>query len=483
MRLAACLPLILLATSASAAFADTTEAGSEPWRRHDMVPYGEYDAATHGGTISHILYVNRCAGGCEIVYSEQDNALTNESSVPGGNSPPPSGTMFTLQEFGHGDAVWEEIMSCVRQVYAPYDVTVTDEDPGQVPHHENMAAGAPSQIDYPSAGGVAPSGCSPRNNVISYSFLNTYPASQVNEMCATIAQESAHSFGLGDHLYDCTDPMTYLALSGECGRKFFRNKLEQCGEFQPAACNCTGQRMNPHVTLLGTFGPGEDPPPPEATLTYPADGATITASSVVSVNATDDRGVYKVEAYLNDWLWGTYTLPDTITPPFSYPTTISVDLEDGYPDGAYEIHAIAYNDLGIATTTESVNVMKGAACTSADSCLEGQTCESGGCRWAEPTGEVGDECTYDEFCVGSGAFDGNCGNVGLDHNICTESCIVGVNDTCPVGFSCVEGANLCGPEPEDTGCCSTGSDGRGDVLARLAMIGIVGLFLVRRRRK
>jgi hypothetical protein len=302
-------------------------------------------------------------------------------------------------------------------------------------------------------------------------------------MCATVAQESAHSFGLADHLYDCTDPMTYLAFQGECGRKFFRNKLEPCGEFEEfATCNCTGTRMNPHVTLLGTFGPGEDPPPPEATLTFPMDGAAFTGSSQVHVTATDERGVYKVEAYLNGWLWGTFTLPDSITEPFTAPTDISVVLDAGYPDGNYEIHAIAYNDLGIATTTESVNVTKGAACTSADSCLDGQTCEDGGCFWAAPTGAIGDDCTFDEACIGPNTYDGRCETVG-GAQICTQTCFTGVNDNCPEGLACDPGSLLCGPAADDTGCCSTGTDGRGEVAARLIMIGLVGGFLVRRRRR
>lgn len=494
MRALAASVLLLIATPA---LADTNASEPAPapvpagdpslrppgWPTFDTVPFGP-DVNEAPGDISNVLFVNRCVGGCEMIKSETNNSQTYESSICDADGNDPLGTTYTVQEFGHGDQAWEDLMSCIRQVYAPYDVVVTDEEPTSGAYHMAIAAGAPSQIKYSNqAGGVAPSGCDPRNNVISYSFLNTYPTSQINEMCATVAQESAHSFGLGDHLYDCTDPMTYLALNGECGRKFFRNKLEPCGEFQQfAECNCTGTRMNPHVTLLGTFGPGEDPPPPEATLTYPSEGATITASSIVSVNATDDRGVFKVEAYLNGWLWGTFELDDSITPPFTFPTNITVDLDDGYPDGAYEVHAVAYNDLGISTTTASVNVMKGAPCTSADSCLDGQTCESGGCFWPEPSGELGDACTFDQFCIGPNTFDGNCANVG-GNSICTQSCFTGVNDNCPSGFACQDGTFVCGPETDDGGCCSTGADSRGELAARVVLIGLVGGFLVRRRRR
>lgn len=472
--LLASLSLLLVATPALADEPAFPPAGA----RFEVVPYGK-DLVESRGPVSHILYVNRCAGGCIITKSESNNSTTDESSVPDG-----AASEYMVAEFGHGDALWEELMSCIREVYGPYDVEVTDVDPGNVPHHEAIAAGSSSNVGLDSRVlGIAPGGCDPRNNVISYSFLNMYPANRVDEMCATVAQESAHSFGLSDHLLDCTDPMTYLAQNGECGRKFFRNKLEPCGEFAgEIPCQCAGTRVNPHVILLGTFGPGEDPAAPVASITYPAEGATITGASIVTVNATDDRGVFRVEAYMNDWRWGTFELSDSITPPFTFPTNITVDLDDGYPDGTYDIYAVACNDLDMCTTTEVVTVTKGAPCTSADTCLDGQACDDGRCHWAEPAGELGDECTYDQFCVGPNTYDGRCETVaGAD--ICTQACFTGVNDNCPEGFACVAGSNVCGPEVADGGCCSTGADSRGELAARIVMIGLVGGFLVRRRRR
>jgi len=466
---------LLLLLTASAAAEDAV--WPPPDMKFEVVPYGP-DVFEGGEGVSNILYINRCADGCDITKSETNNALTEESSIPEG-----AASTYTVQPFGHGDPLWEELMSCIREVYAPYDVVVTDEDPGNVPHHEAIAAGTSANVGLDGGTlGKAPGGCEPRNNVISFSFLNMYPASRVDEMCATVAQESAHSFGLSDHLYDCTDPMTYLAQSGECGRKFFRNKLEPCGEFAgPIACQCAGTRVNPHVILLGTFGPGEDPPAPVATITYPTTGATITGASIVTVNATDDRGVFRVEAYLNDWRWGTFQLEESITPPFTFPTDIIVDLDDGYPDGVYDVYARACNDLDICTETAVVTVTKGAACSNADSCLDGQTCDDGRCSWDEPVGEFGDACTYDQYCIGPNTYDGKCAEVG-GAEMCTDACFVGVNDTCPDGYACQAGANVCAPESDDGGCCSTGTDGRGELATRLLLIGMIGGLLLRRRR-
>jgi hypothetical protein len=97
------------------------------------------------------------------------------------------------------------------------------DDPGeQVFHHKAILAGTSQQGGRPAnVGGVAPLDpqCRPINNVISLSFANSLRADW-RELCWTVAQESAHAFGL-DHAFDCHDPMTYLPA---CGRQFFRDR-------------------------------------------------------------------------------------------------------------------------------------------------------------------------------------------------------------------------------------------------------------------
>ncbi|MCA9678583.1 MAG: hypothetical protein KC464_26385, partial [Myxococcales bacterium] len=448
-----------------------------------MVPEPDESFAAGGDpTISKILYVNRCVGGCQVYKGSINNALTNTSTIPAGND----GQLFTISEFQHDQATWDTLMQCLRDIFLPYDVMVTDVDPGMVPHHEAIAAGAPSEVNLPSSiGGIAPSGCEPRNNAISFSFLNTYPANQVLEMCATVGQESSHSYGLGDHLYDCTDPMTYL---GNCGQKFFRNKLMPCGEFALRDCNCTGTRQNSHVKLLSVFGPsGATIPSPTVSIVYPAEGAAVANDLEVISEADDPRTVFRVELYLNDWLWDTYVEDDSITPPWSPPANYRLRPSGTWPDGNYEVKIVAYNDLG-ASSAATINVTKGSACTSADQCLAGQTCESGGCRWAAPTGQIGDACTYDQFCVGPNTYDGTCASDG-NQSICTRECFTGVNDDCPDGTACLDTSGgavtgVCWPAAaDDPGCCSTSAPSRAGLLAQLTMVGLVVGFLLRRRRR
>lgn len=440
--------------------------------------------AVAAADISHLIYMNRCDGDCEVEASGRDNSLTNESRIPTINGV--SGQSL-LSAWRWDDATWDALVACVADVYAPYDVQIVTEDPSPAFHHEIMVAGYGTDLGYTpqqSPGGVAAggAGCDPADNALSFVFANQ--SSSIAYLCAAVAQESGHSFGLPDHIYDCTDPMTYLALGGGCGEKFFRNKLMPCGEFQPGICRCGGARVNTHFQLLQVFGPGEPPPPPTASIGYPMDGATITGNTSVSVAASDRRGIARIELYFNGWLWGRYDQPESITPPYSPPAAYLIDPDDGFPDGVIDIEARVFNDLEVPTSV-SITVTKGAPCTSADTCLDGQRCDDGRCLWDAPTGQLGDACTFDEFCEGPSTFDGVC-HAEADLSMCTRACFTGPNDNCPDGFACkpndgASGAGVCWlPPPEETCAdCSGGGGGQAPVLMTLAL----GAFVLRRRKR
>ncbi len=441
--------------------------------------------ATAAAEISHTIFLNRCVGGCTIHPSGRDNSITDESGTPQYNG---MTTDAMVSEWRWDDVLWNDLVECVRNVYAPYDVTITDVDPAPAAHHEVVVAGYATEVGFTpssSPGGIASrsSGCDPADNGLSYVFANQ--TSSLPYLCAAVAQESAHSFGLLDHLFDCTDPMTYLALGGQCGPKLFRNKLMPCGEDFVRSCSCGGARVNTHVQLLGVFGKGADATPPTASISYPAADASITENTIVTVAATDDRGIQRIDLLMNGWKWGEWVAPESITPPFSWPTVFTVDPTNGFPDGVIDLEVRVYNDLdGMATDTRRVT--KGAACTSADSCLDGQTCDDEGrCLWAQPEGQIGDECAYDQFCVGPNTYDGVCGTVD-DVSMCTETCFAGPNDACPDGYACrpdngASGEGVCWfpPPPETCADCSGGGSGAQPMLFALG----VGVIVLRRRRR
>src|SRR3954471_4885261 len=76
--------------------------------------------------LSHTIVLDRCKGGCPITKGSPTSATGLTSSIPQGPGP------FTFGEFVNGmgqtgaaaDAEWNQILTCVRQVYSPFNVTI-----------------------------------------------------------------------------------------------------------------------------------------------------------------------------------------------------------------------------------------------------------------------------------------------------------------------------------------------------------------------
>src|SRR6185503_6497471 len=161
-------------------------------------------------------------------------------------------------------------------------------------------------------GGIAPGqlGCGGQDNVISFTFANIYGGTSqqfIWSVCQVAAQETGHSFGL-DHVYQfsdgrsaCTDPMTYR---GDCGgQAFFRNDLASCGEYATRPCRCGGLQ-NSHNKLLTLFGPGTPlTAPPALTVSAPMSGDTVANGATVIATASAQRGVARLELWLNGYKW------------------------------------------------------------------------------------------------------------------------------------------------------------------------------------
>jgi hypothetical protein len=432
---------------------------AEPRGTYRVTP-AEHYAASEDAPLSRILYVNRCAGGCTI-YPGVNDARADSSSVPD--------QVSTLNEFMHDDQVWDDTLSCLRQVWEPYDLDVVTEDPGDVPHHEAILAGLPEELGLPATvAGVAPlaGDCSAQNNVISFTFANRAPPAWI-ELCWTVAQESAHAFGL-DHAFDCADPMTYLP---NCGQKFFRDRDLPCGEFEARPCQCGGDTQNSHQTLLALFGPGTLPDPPELTLLRPEDGAEIDSRLVVEVAAAHVRGIGRIEFRINGWPWG--WLPGH--PYLRRQDTYLYGAPDELPDGVIDLEVRAFNDLG-GSTSAFVTVIKGAPCTASSQCASGQICDRGRCLWPQSLG-LGEACERDMDCASA-----VCGVSGQE-SLCTQLCDP-MDSDCPAGFACLPAADRGACWPVDRaagGCCSSAGSRRPPVTAILMVVAMLGLVLRSRR--
>jgi len=97
---------------------------------------------------------------------------------------------------------------------------------------------------------------------------------------------------------------------------------------------------------------GADTTPPQVSITYPSNGATISSTITVSASATDNQAISKVEFYINN----TFKSTDT-TSPYSYNWDTTA-----YANGNHAIKATAYDSSNnsasdtITVTVENISI-------------------------------------------------------------------------------------------------------------------------------
>src|SRR4051794_24873064 len=73
---------------------------------------------------SHVLYLNPCMpSGCHVTTGQTDSR-TDHSDIGQGN----------LSPYSYGPTKWAAVVACMKATMAPFNITVTDVDPGNAPH-------------------------------------------------------------------------------------------------------------------------------------------------------------------------------------------------------------------------------------------------------------------------------------------------------------------------------------------------------------
>jgi uncharacterized protein (TIGR03382 family) len=435
--------------------ADRGDAGP----RGALVWQGPHAAAGPGPQPDQVLYLNRCAGDCEL-RSGEDDSRTNRSSLVGGSA--------RIAPLEVDDATWAEVVACLRETYAPFAIEVTDQDPGDRPHFETMFGGSPLSLNNDfiglGVGGVSPFACGVIPNAITFVFDVWGPT--VKALCSVGAQESAHAFGL-DHELLAADAQSYLWYPDV---KRFIDAWAPCGESVARDCLCGGNEQNSFDDLVRTLGLGPGTPPAVA-LTEPVDGAQVQPGFLVRGRYLDDRAIRRVELAIDDVVVATST-----TPP--YPLRAPLTLASG----PHRVEVRVVDDQrGVGR--QAVAVTLGAACDPAAApgvgCASGQVCVEGRCT-AGPdlAGGLGQACADASTCASQ-----QCDRSG-DEQRCTEACDGAGGEGCPRGFACVQTSDAVGAcWPVDAtlagggGCASAG--GGAHLVVAAAGLGLLG----RRRRR
>jgi hypothetical protein len=407
-------------------------------------------------SISHLIYLNPCLpNGC-IVRPGNDDSRTDTSSIPFQQA--------TLTAWPHGSQKWTELVQCVKDLYGPFDIQITDVDPGpNVNHSEVMIAGVASAIGADGAGGIAPfepCGGQLVDNAISFVFAAQ--TSNLDFLCWAAAQESSHVFGL-DHELNAKDPMTYLAPPYK--KPGFQNVASPCGEemANPRECWCGGTTQNSYQYLMDTFGPSHLEPATLA-ITEPHDGAWVKPGFNIRATAMSQLSVATASLQVDG----------ATTQSINQGTPLVFNTASDLPGGDHRIAVVA-TDIMNRTFSAEILVHVTERCDGGGSCASGTSCLGGYCLPGPSVpGGLGAPCTGNEDCV-----TGSCASDGTS-SICTGAC--DPNSTCPAGFACMEtfqGGGVCWPSGDEGGCAATSAE-RSPLLV-LFGFGML-LLLVRRRR-
>ena len=467
------LGLVLAASMTGAAFAEDNDPASPAGGRWfevnraavdpskaTLVPHGETNAAAEPP--SRLIYLNNCiaTNGCTI-RPGFESSINDTSSIINQTA--------NITEF-NAPEVWDEILQCVRDTYAPFNISVTDVDPGNVPHWENIVAGSPTQAGQPNGvGGVSPydfNSCSIISNSITYTFANIYNG-DVNDICWTVAQETAHSFGL-DHEYLQSDPMTYIYG----GEKRFQDVDAQCGEDGPRDCYCPWNLQNSVEILNQIFGPST-PTPPDVTITDPTFGANVTPTFVVRAQIDDPNGVARAQLEIDG---NTVGVPATNQPWVFNATNLT--------EGTHHITVVATDNQGTEGSA-SIDVVVGPPCETPGDCTDqgaNLTCVDGRCVPGEGAdGGLGDTCEDGGDCLS-----GQCAsNSDGSEKYCVEFCEPG-NNGCPGDFGCKDlgnGSGVCWPGAGDGGGCLDAGNSGGVPTLPIGIGLALGALVLRRRRR
>jgi uncharacterized protein (TIGR03382 family) len=405
--------------------------------------------------VSRIVYLNPCLpNGC-VVQPGFDDSKTNHSSIPENQA--------TLTAWPHGQTAWNNLVQCVRDGFAPFDIQVTDVDPGTANHFEVMIAGNANAIGVPGAGGVAPfEPCDGQlqDNVISFVFAGDI--SNQDFLCWATLQEPSHVFGL-DHELNAKDPMTYL--TPPIKKEGFQNVASPCGEDEGQAreCWCGGTKQNSYQYLMDTFGPAHLEPATMA-ITEPADGAWVKPGFNVKFAVMSQLSVTSASLSIDGTAMQSIQQGDPQV--FSTSTSLA--------SGDHTISVLAKDSAGRDISGQVTVHVVDRCVAGASSCAKDFHCLGGFCLpGADVPGGLGAACTGNEQCI-SGA----CATDGTSM-VCSGACDAGA--VCPSGFTCAEtspGMGVCWPAADEGGCST--SNGNSPLLA---LLGLAAFVMIVRRRK
>jgi len=432
---------------------------------------------SHPAAATTILYLNSCEpSGCVVAPGATD-ARTDQSDLVL--------RVHQLTPWRYGPSTWSAVVNCVRSVMSPFDIQVTDVDPGTADHLEVMVAGTSQQLGAdPTIGGLADlrcagvGDCSPSiPNALAFVFADVWNGN-VTETCASAAQQIGHTWAL-DHVIDPQDPMSVIragagtpafrdgqVCGSDCVAGFSQFGLACTGTGSTATHTCvgTGQATQDEVaTILAVVGPAQTQPP---TLAFraPVIGA-VAPGFTISVDCTsnDDSTVAGVDFTLDGDILG-----HVDAAPFELAAPADVAI------GTHTLTATCATNLGTASRSTTISV--GAACTTDRDCTDTDVCDAGACiPGSNADGGLGTVCKTSSDCASQ-----ICASEGWGKTYCVVECTTDA-PSCPAGFACFASSGQAGAcwAVEGGGCDAS----NGNHTCAWLMLAIVSIHRSRRRAR
>jgi len=197
--------------------------------------------ATRAQAATSILFLDDCAGGCIYTPGPEDSR-TNQSSIITQTA--------GLAAYPFGSSSFQQVVECVRTTFAPFDIDVTDVDPGTAVHLEMAIGGAAEDLGLPSSiSTVGPFTCNvdvETANRTGFTFPTVF-GDNPDVICGVSALTVGSMLGL-DHEILEGEVMNFGA-SGGYPRSFI-DQAAPCGDFSKRNCMCGGTTQNSFQQLL-----------------------------------------------------------------------------------------------------------------------------------------------------------------------------------------------------------------------------------------
>lgn len=196
---------------------------------------------------SRIVFMNRYGG----TYTDgPDDSVAN--TTPSAKTK----TVLVIPPWNGDDAEWEMVVSCVRNTFAPFNVSVVESDPGAVDHQEIVVGGTAEDIGGSGGApvGVTASSCEAQPRNIAFILVEDLDGVDAAWVCRNAAYFVGYALGLVPVRSSGTCPDLMSFDQCVAPPTITDNNL-QCAD-DGTSCECGDQRtQNSYQRILAAVGP------------------------------------------------------------------------------------------------------------------------------------------------------------------------------------------------------------------------------------